>query len=70
MQNGRKERDQIVVRVPSRLTDLIDQYLERDAYMDTSELVRNVLRERIREDAPELYRGIFREGNEDGRSGD
>jgi metal-responsive CopG/Arc/MetJ family transcriptional regulator len=43
------------------LLNLIEEYLKRDAYLSRSDFPRDVAREKIFRDAPELYRKLFQE---------
>jgi len=52
------------VRIPQALKDVLEQYVKADLHANVSEFVRDALREKIRRDAPELYREII------GRSGE
>jgi hypothetical protein len=39
----------------------MEQFIERDAHMGLSELVRDSIREKIRREAPDLYLKLFSE---------
>lgn len=52
---------QIVVRVTLPLRRMIEEYVSRDAHMNISEFVRDACREKIRADAPDVYRRVFAE---------
>ena len=60
----RKELVQVSFRVPRVLRDLVKRYLVMDLHMNESEFFRDALREKIRRDAPELYRSLFTEEQE------
>lgn len=47
------------VRVPRTLKRLIKDYIELNAHKDVSEFTRDALREKIRRDAPNLYKKLF-----------
>jgi Arc/MetJ-type ribon-helix-helix transcriptional regulator len=50
------------VRITRRLHDLLTEYLKKDAYLTESDFLRDAIREKIRRDAPHLYRRLFQEG--------
>jgi Arc/MetJ-type ribon-helix-helix transcriptional regulator len=60
MQKGKNEVI-IAVRIPRALRQLMEQFIERDAHMGLSELVRDSIREKIRREAPDLYLKLFSE---------
>lgn len=47
------------VRVPWQLKRLMRRYIELDAHKDLSELTRDAIREKIKRDAPDLYKQLF-----------
>jgi len=47
------------VRVPRTLKILMKEYLALDTHKDLSEFTRDALREKIKRDAPDLYRKLF-----------
>lgn len=53
----RKKRSdvRIAARVPQTLRLLMKQYVERDAHINESDLIRDSIREKIQHDAPGLY---------------
>ena len=53
---------QLNVRVPQNLKKIMQEFVALDAYKDLSELTRDALREKIRRDAPHLYKELFLEG--------
>ena len=52
---------QLNLRVPRNLKDLMKQFIALDTHKDLSELTRDAIREKIRQDAPELFAQLFRE---------
>jgi len=48
------------VRIPRNLKKMMREYVALDAHKDLSELTRDALREKIRRDAPHLYKDLFR----------
>jgi len=48
------------VRIPPSLKALITRYIELDTHKDASEFTRDALREKIRQDAPEIYAAQFK----------
>jgi len=55
---------QLNVRVPQTLKRLMKEYVSLDAHKDLSELTRDALREKIKRDAPHLYKNLFKEGTQ------
>jgi Arc/MetJ-type ribon-helix-helix transcriptional regulator len=49
------------VRVPHTLKKLMKEYIALDSHKDISELTRDALREKIKRDAPRLYKKLFEE---------
>ncbi|MFQ5999901.1 MAG: hypothetical protein ACE5J6_03900 [Candidatus Bathyarchaeia archaeon] len=47
------------VRIPRQLKQLMREYIALNAHKDLSEFTRDALREKIRRDAPGLYRKLF-----------
>lgn len=57
-----KEKTKVVAtRVSQRFFDLIETYCRQDAHVNSADLIRDALREKIQRDAPELYRRLFEE---------
>jgi len=52
---------QLNVRIPPSLKALITRYIELDTHKDASEFTRDALREKIKQDAPEIYAAQFKE---------
>lgn len=52
----------IGVRFSPRLKRVIDRYLELGAHLTYSDLVRDAVREKLREEAPELYSQMLEGG--------
>lgn len=57
----KKELENLNVRVPKTLKDLMKKYVGRDLHTNLSEFTRDALREKITRDAPELARQLFTE---------
>lgn len=53
------------VRIPQRLKELMQRYVEIDAHVNESDLTRDAIREKIQRDAPELYRELIKRGLRD-----
>jgi hypothetical protein len=54
------EKDVIIAfRAPSTLKKLVKKYISLDAHMNESDFYRDATREKIKQDAPELYRQLF-----------
>lgn len=56
-----KQESFIGLRVPTKLKQLVAEFIKRDTHMNESDFVRDALREKIRRDAPELYTNLFKE---------
>ncbi len=58
------ERQSVLIsaKVPVRLKELMVKFVERDAHLNISELMRDAVREKILTEAPELYREHMRQG--------
>lgn len=57
------KKDAIIsVRVPKTLKDLISKIVEIDTHINESDFLRDALREKIKRDAPHLYRQLFTSG--------
>jgi hypothetical protein len=55
-----KEKDvRITFRAPTTLRDLVKEYISLDAHMNESDFYRDATREKIKNDAPELYKKLF-----------
>jgi len=52
---------QLNIRVPQTLKKMMKKYIELDAHKDLSELTRDALREKIRREAPDLYKSLFKQ---------
>jgi Arc/MetJ-type ribon-helix-helix transcriptional regulator len=60
-----KEKTKVVsTRVTQRFADLIEKYCRQDAHVNSADLLRDALREKIQHDAPELYKRLFAEAPE------
>ena len=61
-----EKRDAYIgVRVPKTLKELIQKVVELDAHLNEADFVRDAIREKIKRDAPELYKQLFRGANKD-----
>ena len=57
-----KEKTKVVAtRVTQRFADLIEEYCRQDAHVNSADLIRDALREKIQRDAPDLYKRLFAE---------
>ena len=52
----------ISAKVPVKLKELMIKFVERDAHLNVSDLIRDAVRTKILDEAPELYREHMREG--------
>ena len=50
----------ITTRIPAKMRDLLDKFIQQDTHLNRSDLVRDAIREKIRKDAPELYAELFK----------
>ena len=56
------EKDvKITFRAPTTLRDLVRKYIDLDVHMNESDFYRHAAIEKIRRDAPKLYKSLFRE---------
>ena len=51
----------ISTRIPCTLKKLIHRFVILDAHLNESDFIRDAIREKIQQDAPELYRQLFAE---------
>lgn len=56
-----KQDNVVSARVPVRLKKLVEEFLRRDAHLSESDLLRDALREKIKQEAPDLYQRLFQE---------
>ena len=54
-----KKTKTVATRVTSPLLRLIEEYLRRDAHMNTADFIRDAIREKLKRDVPELYQGMY-----------
>jgi len=54
-----KKMVQVSFRVPEKMKKLIEEYVKSDLHVNCSDFFRDALREKIKRDAPELYRQLF-----------
>ena len=47
------------VRIPTTLKKIMTEFVELDAHKDLSELTRDALRDKIKREAPHLYKKLF-----------
>jgi Arc/MetJ-type ribon-helix-helix transcriptional regulator len=52
------------IRVPETLKQLIADYVDGNCHTNTSEFVRDALREKLAKDCPELYKQVFEKKTE------
>jgi len=55
-----KETVNINFRVTPTLKKIIEKYIDQDTYINVSEFARDALREKIRRDAPQFFKEMFR----------
>ncbi|MCK4482851.1 hypothetical protein KAU55_06455, partial [Candidatus Bathyarchaeota archaeon] len=57
-----EKQDAVVsARVPIKLKRLVEEFIHKDTHLNESDLLREALREKIRREAPDLYRRILQE---------
>jgi len=56
-----KELVPVCFRIPRKLKELIEKYLTLDLHANQTEFFREALREKIQQDAPQLYKKLFEE---------
>ena len=61
-----KRMVQVSFRIPENLRQIIEKYVKCDLHINISDFFRDALREKIQRDAPELYRQLFQEADQDG----
>jgi len=55
------ETTTITFRLPLTLRGLLKKYLSLDTHMNESDFLREAMREKIKQDAPRLYKELFEE---------
>jgi hypothetical protein len=48
-------------KIPCSLRRLLAKYLELDTHMNESDFCRDAIREKIKRDAPQLYKQLFQQ---------
>src|SRR4030067_1655787 len=56
---AKKKTKVISTRVTERFADLLEQYCRQDAYINCSDLIRDALREKLRNDALGRFKWLF-----------
>lgn len=56
-----QEDTTINFRLPKTLKDLLTAYLALDTHMNESEFIRDAIRQKIKKEAPQLYKKLFQE---------
>jgi Arc/MetJ-type ribon-helix-helix transcriptional regulator len=56
---ARNKTKVISTRVTERFAELLEQYCFQDAYINCADLIRYALREKLRKDAPYLFKQLF-----------
>jgi hypothetical protein len=47
--------------MPLVLKNLVEEFVNKDAHLNPSDLYRDAVREKIQRDAPHLYQSVFKE---------
>jgi len=55
------ETTTITFRLPLTLRELLKNYLSLDTHMNEADFLREAIREKIKQDAPRLYKKLFDE---------
>jgi Arc/MetJ-type ribon-helix-helix transcriptional regulator len=53
----------ISARIPQNLKKLMKQFMDCDAHINESDLIRDAIREKIQREAPDLFRRLFKEAS-------
>jgi Arc/MetJ-type ribon-helix-helix transcriptional regulator len=61
----KEETTTITFRLPLTLRDLLRDYLSLDTHMNESDFLREAMREKIKRDAPRLYKKLFEDKETD-----
>ena len=61
MVQQKKEMENLNVRVPSTLKELIERYVSLDCHTNISDFTRDALRQKLSKDMPHIYRELFEE---------
>jgi len=56
----KREYKTLAVKVTPQFGRVVEKYMEKDAHVTVSDLLRDALREKIRNEAPELYSEMFK----------
>jgi Arc/MetJ-type ribon-helix-helix transcriptional regulator len=59
MAQQKKEMENLNVRVPSTLKELIEKFVSLDCHTNISDFTRDALRQKLQKDAPQLYKQLF-----------
>jgi len=51
----------VSARITPSMKETIDKFLSHDMHISISDFIRDAIREKIKQDAPELYANLFRE---------
>ena len=56
---AKKKETRISFRTPLALRTIVREFIAFDSYMNESEFYRDAVREKIKSDAPDLYKKLF-----------
>jgi Arc/MetJ-type ribon-helix-helix transcriptional regulator len=60
MENTTEEHlTQVSYRIPKTLKELVEKFVAQDCHVNPSDFFREALRDKIRNEAPELYTQLF-----------
>ncbi|TRZ53775.1 MAG: hypothetical protein D4S01_00640 [Dehalococcoidia bacterium] len=54
-----KHMTQVSFRIPISLKEVVAKFVSLDCHLNSSEFFREALREKIKEEAPHLYKQLF-----------
>jgi Arc/MetJ-type ribon-helix-helix transcriptional regulator len=59
MAQQKKEMENLNVRIPTTLKELMEKYVALDCHTNISDSTRDALRKKLQKDAPQLYKQLF-----------
>ena len=52
---------QVSFRIPKSLKELVEKFVTQDCHVNPSDFFREALRDKIKQEAPELYAQLFKQ---------
>ena len=65
---GNQKLKVMSTRITEPLSRVVEEYLRRDAHVSPADLLRDALREKLKRDAPNLYRKMLQGETEGGKN--